>query len=178
MAQINPYIHFNGNAEEAFTFYKSVFKTEWAAPIIRMGDMPAADMSAGEEHHDMGNVEQKMDDLEAALAALKAEFDKLESEEKAEDSGEEAEEAGEEAEEAGEEVVGMGDMGGEEMAAGAEDEIDLEELLAELDALDETDLDETKAKEDILRVTKRLKMEVFIKKVVEENIKGLRVWRI
>ncbi|WP_282787189.1 VOC family protein [Flavobacterium croceum] len=25
MAQINPYIHFNGNTEEAFTFYKSVF---------------------------------------------------------------------------------------------------------------------------------------------------------
>ena len=25
MAQLNPYIHFNGNAEEAFTFYKSVF---------------------------------------------------------------------------------------------------------------------------------------------------------
>ena len=25
MAQINPYIHFNGNAEEAFIFYKSVF---------------------------------------------------------------------------------------------------------------------------------------------------------
>jgi PhnB protein len=25
MAAINPYIHFNGNAEEAFTFYKSVF---------------------------------------------------------------------------------------------------------------------------------------------------------
>jgi PhnB protein len=25
MALINPYIHFSGNAEEAFTFYKSVF---------------------------------------------------------------------------------------------------------------------------------------------------------
>jgi PhnB protein len=25
MAQINPHINFNGNAEEAFTFYKSVF---------------------------------------------------------------------------------------------------------------------------------------------------------
>jgi PhnB protein len=25
MAIINPYIHFNGNAEEAFTFYKSIF---------------------------------------------------------------------------------------------------------------------------------------------------------
>jgi predicted 3-demethylubiquinone-9 3-methyltransferase (glyoxalase superfamily) len=25
MAQINPHINFNGNAEEAFNFYKSVF---------------------------------------------------------------------------------------------------------------------------------------------------------
>jgi PhnB protein len=30
MAQINPYIHFNGNAEEAFTFYKSIFGGEFA----------------------------------------------------------------------------------------------------------------------------------------------------
>jgi PhnB protein len=30
MATINPYIHFNGNAEEAFTFYKSVFGGEFA----------------------------------------------------------------------------------------------------------------------------------------------------
>ena len=30
MAQINPYIHFNGNAEEAFTFYKSIFSGEFA----------------------------------------------------------------------------------------------------------------------------------------------------
>lgn len=30
MAQINPYIHFNGNAEEAFTFYKSVFGGEFS----------------------------------------------------------------------------------------------------------------------------------------------------
>jgi len=30
MARINPYIHFNGNAEEAFTFYKSVFGGEFA----------------------------------------------------------------------------------------------------------------------------------------------------
>ncbi|MBK7097269.1 MAG: VOC family protein [Sphingobacteriales bacterium] len=38
MASINPYIHFNGNAEEAFTFYKSVFGGEYAA-IIRFKDM-------------------------------------------------------------------------------------------------------------------------------------------
>ena len=30
MALINPYIHFNGNAKEAFTFYKSVFGGEFA----------------------------------------------------------------------------------------------------------------------------------------------------
>lgn len=39
MAQINPYIHFNGNAEEAFTFYKSVFGGEFLS-ITRFKDMP------------------------------------------------------------------------------------------------------------------------------------------
>jgi PhnB protein len=38
MALINPYIHFNGNAEEAFTFYKSVFGGEFAM-IMRFKDM-------------------------------------------------------------------------------------------------------------------------------------------
>ena len=47
----------------------------------------------------------------------------------------------------GEDTMDMGDMGGEEMAS--DDEVDLEELLAELDALDETkeeELDEAKKK--------------------------------
>lgn len=38
MASINPYIHFNGNAEEAFTFYKSVFGGEFVT-IVRFKDM-------------------------------------------------------------------------------------------------------------------------------------------
>lgn len=38
MAQINPYIHFNGNAEEAFTFYKTVFGGEFAK-LTRFKDM-------------------------------------------------------------------------------------------------------------------------------------------
>lgn len=38
MASINPYIHFNGNAEEAFTFYKSVFGGEFAV-IVRFNEM-------------------------------------------------------------------------------------------------------------------------------------------
>ena len=39
MAQINPYIMFNGNAEEAFNFYKSVFGGEFAM-VIRFKDLP------------------------------------------------------------------------------------------------------------------------------------------
>lgn len=38
MAQINPYIHFNGNAEEAFQFYQSVFGGEFAM-VMRFKDM-------------------------------------------------------------------------------------------------------------------------------------------
>jgi len=38
MALINPHINFNGNAEEAFNFYKSVFGGEFAL-IIRFKDM-------------------------------------------------------------------------------------------------------------------------------------------
>ena len=38
MATINPWINFNGNAEEAFTFYKSVFGGEFAM-IARFKDL-------------------------------------------------------------------------------------------------------------------------------------------
>jgi PhnB protein len=38
MIQINPYINFNGNAEEAFTFYKSVFGGEFTN-IVRFKDL-------------------------------------------------------------------------------------------------------------------------------------------
>lgn len=42
MTAINPYLHFNGKAEEAFNFYKSVFGGEFAAQM-RFGDMPGCD---------------------------------------------------------------------------------------------------------------------------------------
>jgi PhnB protein len=38
MALINPHINFNGNAEEAFTFYKSVFGGEFAK-VMRFKDL-------------------------------------------------------------------------------------------------------------------------------------------
>ena len=37
MTQLNPYLSFNGNAEEAFNFYKSVFGGDFAA-VMRWGD--------------------------------------------------------------------------------------------------------------------------------------------
>lgn len=39
MAAINPYIHFNGNAKEAFNFYKSVFGGEFAT-VTHFKDIP------------------------------------------------------------------------------------------------------------------------------------------
>src|SRR5215469_16426460 len=39
MATVNPYLTFNGNCEEAFNFYKSVFGGEFRM-FSRFGDMP------------------------------------------------------------------------------------------------------------------------------------------
>lgn len=47
MALINPYINFNGNAEEAFSFYKSVFGGEFAK-IMRFKDMESTEFSVAE----------------------------------------------------------------------------------------------------------------------------------
>lgn len=42
MATVNTYLTFNGNCEEAFNFYKSVFGSEFAY-IGRFGEMPEGD---------------------------------------------------------------------------------------------------------------------------------------
>ena len=47
MAQINPHINFNGNAEEAFTFYKSVFGGEFAK-IRRFKDLESEEFTVAE----------------------------------------------------------------------------------------------------------------------------------
>jgi PhnB protein len=47
MAQINPHINFNGNAEEAFTFYKSVFGGEFAI-IMRFKDISSPEFPVTE----------------------------------------------------------------------------------------------------------------------------------
>lgn len=47
MANINPHVNFNGNAEEAFNFYKSVFGGEFSK-IIRFKDLASADFQVAE----------------------------------------------------------------------------------------------------------------------------------
>lgn len=47
MAQINPHVNFNGNAEEAFTFYQSVFGGEFKK-IIRFKDLASPEFRVAE----------------------------------------------------------------------------------------------------------------------------------
>ena len=48
MALINPHINFNGNAEEAFIFYKSVFGGEFAR-IMRLKDISSPEYPIAEK---------------------------------------------------------------------------------------------------------------------------------
>lgn len=41
MSKVAIYLNFQGNTENAFTYYKTVFGTEFSAPIMRIKDMPA-----------------------------------------------------------------------------------------------------------------------------------------
>ncbi|MGA9639392.1 VOC family protein [Flavobacterium sp.] len=43
MAKVSIYLNFQGNTEEAFTFYKKVFNTEFVGPIMYNKDIPAQD---------------------------------------------------------------------------------------------------------------------------------------
>jgi len=48
MATISPWINFNGNAEEAFTFYKSVFGGEFAK-VVRFKDIASDEFPVSEK---------------------------------------------------------------------------------------------------------------------------------
>lgn len=47
MATINPYINFNGNAEEAFNFYKAAFGGEFQS-VVRFKDLAGPDFPVSE----------------------------------------------------------------------------------------------------------------------------------
>jgi PhnB protein len=41
MARVSTYLNFSRSTEEAFSFYKTVFQTDFAAPIARFKDIPS-----------------------------------------------------------------------------------------------------------------------------------------
>lgn len=43
MAQVSTYLNFPNNTEEAFNFYKTVFKSEFAGQVMRFSDIPPQD---------------------------------------------------------------------------------------------------------------------------------------
>lgn len=56
MAQINPHINFNGNAEEAFTFYKSVFGGTFSK-VVRFKDISSEEFPIPEnESHKLMHI--------------------------------------------------------------------------------------------------------------------------
>ena len=77
MATINPYINFNGNAEEAFNFYKSVFGGEFAS-VVRFKDLESAEFPVPEEEADkimrivlpIGNNTLIANDVPAAIGPV------------------------------------------------------------------------------------------------------------
>lgn len=51
MTTVNPYLYFNGNCEEAFNFYRSVFNSEFKY-LGRYKDVPEADRALFSDHED------------------------------------------------------------------------------------------------------------------------------
>ena len=62
MALINPHINFNGNAEEAFNFYKSVFGGEFLK-IMRFKDIASAEFPVA-ENETVETLAQKIHETE------------------------------------------------------------------------------------------------------------------
>ncbi len=55
MKSINPYLNFNGNAEEAFLFYKSVFGGEFTS-IMRFKDTPGSEKLPAADRNKVAHI--------------------------------------------------------------------------------------------------------------------------
>lgn len=56
MPTINPYLNFQGNTEEAFNFYKSVFGGDFIGGISRFNDTPDGDKLPKEEQNKVMHI--------------------------------------------------------------------------------------------------------------------------
>ncbi|MFT3979233.1 MAG: VOC family protein [Ferruginibacter sp.] len=60
MPKLNPYLNFDGKAEEAFTFYKSVFGGEFLGPVHKMGDAPGCENLPADEKNRVMHIALKV----------------------------------------------------------------------------------------------------------------------
>jgi PhnB protein len=56
MSKVSIYLNFQGNTEEAFNFYKSVFGTEFVAPIMFNKNIPASPEMPPLPENELNNV--------------------------------------------------------------------------------------------------------------------------
>lgn len=49
MPKLNPYLNFDGTAEEAFRFYQSVFGGEFVGGVMKMGNVPGMENLSDDE---------------------------------------------------------------------------------------------------------------------------------
>lgn len=68
MIKVNPYLNYDGQAEEAFTFYKSVFGGEFSS-VFRMKDAPHADKLSEEEKSRIMHISLPISDSITLMAS-------------------------------------------------------------------------------------------------------------
>lgn len=67
--KLNPYLNFDGNAEEAFNFYKSVFGGEFAGGIMRMNSAPGTEGLPDDEKERVMHVSLPLDNNQTLMAS-------------------------------------------------------------------------------------------------------------
>ena len=65
MTTINPWINFNGNAEEAFVFYRSVFGGEFTK-VMRFKDMASPEFPVAEKDENRSKISVSTESKEEA----------------------------------------------------------------------------------------------------------------
>ncbi len=67
--KLNPYLNFDGNAEAAFSFYKSVFGGEFAGGIMKMGSAPGTENLPDDEKERVMHVSLPLDNNQTLMAS-------------------------------------------------------------------------------------------------------------
>jgi PhnB protein len=67
--KLNPYLNFDGNAEEAFNFYKSVFGGEFAGGIMKMSSAPGTENLPDDEKERVMHVSLPLDNNQTLMAS-------------------------------------------------------------------------------------------------------------